>query len=277
MYDVIIIGGGPAGMTAALYLLRAGKRVLLFEGNRMGGTLARLKKIVNFPGSISDDGAEIAARMENQIKTLGAEIIFEFAVGVRKSEDGFVVRTMQEQFFAKTVIYCGGVQRNKPESEKKFKGSGISYCAVCDGGFFRDKVVAVVGDGEAAVRDVNYLLPLCSKVYHVYTTTPADGAVGVKGKVSEFVGDVTLSAIKVGSQLIEVDGAFIAMGGVTEGLIKGLQLKDGLIVADKGRTNIDGFYAIGDCAYGSMRQVVSACYEGALVAEDIVDGGQSRS
>ena len=268
MNDVIIIGGGPAGMSAAIYLARAGKTVTLFEGNKMGGTLAKLKKIVNYPGSFSDDGAQIAARMEEQVRSFGVTIVPEFVSGVYKSKDGFDVLTDTDSFKAKYVIYCGGIVRNKPKAEQKFRGSGVSYCAVCDGNFFRGKTVAVIGDGEAAIRDVKYLLPLCSKVYHIYTTGPAaEGAEGVKGRVKEFLGGMSLTGIAVGDNVIEVDGAFIAMGGSAAELIGGLETKDGFIVNDRGRTNIPNFFVAGDAGEGSMRQVVSACYEGAKVAE----------
>lgn len=266
MTDIIIIGGGPAGMTAAIYAARAGKKVTLFEGNELGGTLARLKKIVNFPGSISENGAEIAERMANQVKSFDVQIIYEFVSGIMKSGDEFTVMTDSDAYQAKYVIYCGGIKRNRPEAELKFKGSGISYCAVCDGNFFKGKTVAVIGDGEEAKKDVRYLLTLCKKVYHVYTTEVADGAEGVKGIVKDFVGDKTLTGIVVGEKTILVDGAFIAMGGTVTELVKGLETKDGYISTRNCKTNIENFFAAGDAIDGSMRQVVSACYEGALAA-----------
>lgn len=267
MTDVIIIGGGPAGMTAAIYAARAGKSVIVFEGNKLGGTLLRLKKIVNYPGSISDNGSEIAAKMAEQVNSFGVKVIGEFVSKVIKTKDGFNVLTESDCFDARYVIYCGGIQRLRPEAEQRFKGSGISYCAVCDGNFFRGKTVAVIGDGEAAARDVKYLLPLCEKVYHIHSGDECvEGAVSVKGVVKEFVGDECLKGITVGDKSIAVDGAFIAMGGLTSELISGLELKDGLIVNSNGKTNIDGFFVAGDASYGSMKQVVSACYEGALAA-----------
>ncbi len=265
--DVIIIGGGPAGMTAAIYLKRAGKNVILFEGNAMGGTLKRLKRIENFPGSVSDNGSEIAARMEAQARSFGTTIVNEFVSKVQKSKDGFNVFTETEMYKAKYVIYAGGIVRNRPEAEKKFRGSGVSYCAVCDGNFFRGKTVAVVGDGEAAFRDIKYLLPICKKVYHIYTVQPMDGVEAVKGNVENFLGEAALNGIVVGGKTIELDGAFIAMGGEVRELIKGLEFKNGLIASDNGKTNIENFFVAGDAAAGSMRQVVSACYDGAKVAE----------
>ena len=262
--DIIIIGGGPAGMTAAIYAARAGKSVILFEGNKLGGTLAKLKKIVNYPGSVSEDGGEIAERMASQVKQFGVKIVNEFVSGIFKSKDGFDVFTDTESYKSKYVIYCGGIKRNKPKAEQKFRGSGISYCAVCDGHFFKGKTVAVIGDGEAALRDVKYLVPLCAKVYHIYTVEPAPDAEGIKGKVEDFLGENSLSGIVVGGKTIPVDGAFIAMGGTAEELIAGLETKDGFIIRHNGKTNIDGFFVAGDAAEGSMRQVVSACYDGAL-------------
>lgn len=275
MYDVIIVGGGPAGLTASIYLKRAGKNVLLFEGNKLGGTLNKLKKIANYPGSVSDDGAEIATRMANQARLLGVEVKSEFVSKVRARDGFFAVMTATESYEAKNVIYCGGIQRKQPETEKKFKGSGISYCAVCDGHFFKDKTVAVIGDGEVAASDVKYLLPLCNKVYHVTTTQAEEGAEQIKGVVSEFVGEGALSGIVVGGKTYQVDGAFIAMGGAANEIIKGLELKDGLIVTDGCKTNISGFFVAGDAGYGSMRQVVSACYEGAKAAQICVESSHN--
>lgn len=264
--DIIIIGGGPAGMTAAIYAARAGKKVILFEGNKLGGTLGRLKKIENYPGSVSSDGAEIASRMKSQVEHFGVNIVYEFVSGVIKSMDGFDVFTDTEAYKCKYVIYCGGMERKRPKAEQKFRGSGISYCAVCDGNFFKGKTVAVIGDGEAAFRDVKYLLPLCSKVYHVYTMEPATDAEGIRGNIEEFLGESYLTGIKVNGKIIPLDGAFIAMGGATSELIKGLYVKNGLIVNDNGKTGVDGFFVAGDASDGSMRQVVSACYEGARAA-----------
>lgn len=264
--DVIIIGGGPAGLTAAVYAARAGKSVIIFEGNKLGGTLAKLKKIVNFPGSISDDGKQIAERMARQALSFGAKVEYEFVRSVHKKIDGFTVYTDTREFSCKYVIYCGGMERSKPKTERKFTGSGVSYCAVCDGNFFKGKTVAVIGDGESAVRDVEYLLPLCKKVYHVYTEKAADGAEPLKGKVDEFLGDAVLTGISVGGMTVAVDGAFIAMGGVATGLVSGLETKDGLIVNSEGRTNIPNFFVAGDAGAGSIRQVVSACFDGARAA-----------
>lgn len=266
MDDIIIIGGGPAGMSAAIYAARAGKRVTLFEGNRLGGTLATLKRIENFPGSISNSGAEIAARMEAQVRSFGVNIVSEFVSGVMKTEGGFEVFTDTGSFGARYVVFCGGIRRKRPAAERKFRGNGISYCAVCDGNFYKGKTVAVIGDGEAAKRDVAYLLPLCKKVYQVCTFSPAEGAEAVLGSVEDFVGDETLKGIVVGGRTIEVDGAFIAMGGAANELISGLKMEDGLVVNDDGRTNVEGFFVAGDAAKGSMRQVVSACFEGARAA-----------
>lgn len=254
-------------MTAAIYAARAGKSVLLFEGNKLGGTVNRLKRIANYPGGVSEKGEELAAKMAEQTLGFGVKVVPEFVNKVTKTKDGFSVMTFEEAYSCRYVIYCGGLTRNKPEAELKFKGSGISYCAVCDGNFFKGKVTAVIGDGEAARRDVEYLLPICKKVYYVHTDgVSVTGAEDVEGKVGEFTGEATLSGIVVGGKRIEVDGAFIAMGGTTDGLIKGIETNNGAIVANGGRTNIEGFFVAGDCIYGSMKQIVSACYDGALAA-----------
>lgn len=265
--DVIIIGGGPAGLTAAIYAARAGKKTLLFEGNRAGGTMCRLKKIANFPGGISENGEELANRMLSQALNFGVTIVPHFVLKVVRAGEGFSVTTGEGAYSGKYVIYCGGIARKSIPAEKQFKGSGVSYCAVCDGNFFAGKTVAVIGDGEAAIGDVKYLLGLCQKVYFVHSYGEnVEGAVDITGSVSEFLGETALTGIKVNGEVIPVDGAFIAMGATCDSLIKGLQLEDGLIVSDGGKTNIEGFFVAGDCIKGSMRQIVSACYEGAKAA-----------
>lgn len=265
--DVIIIGGGPAGLTASIYAARAGKKVLLFEGNRVGGTMAKLKKIANYPGSISENGEELSARMFSQALSFGVTLVPEFVLKIVRSGDGFTVTSGEKTYHAKYVVYCGGIARKSLPAEKQFSGSGVSYCAVCDGAFFKGKDVAVIGDGEAAVFDVKYLLGLCKTVYFIHSYgEKVDGAVDVSGSVEAFVGEGTLSGVKVGGEVIPVEGAFVAMGASADSLIKGLALSDGLIVADGCKTNIDGFFVAGDCIKGSMRQIVSACYEGALAA-----------
>lgn len=265
--DVLIIGGGPAGLTAAIYAARSGKRVILFEGNRVGGTVCGLKKIANYPGGISDKGEELADRMFRQALSFNVKIVPQFALKAVKTSEGFTVTTGENSYSGKYVIYCGGIARKSIPAEKQFRGSGISYCAVCDGNFFKGKTVAVIGNGEAAVSDVKYLLGLCQKVYFVHSYGEAvEGAEDVIGSVSDFVGEGTLSGIVVSGTVIPVDGAFIAMGGAADSIIKGLKLEDGLIVSNEGRTNIDGFFVAGDCIKGSMRQIVSATYDGAKAA-----------
>lgn len=265
--DVMIIGGGPAGLTAAIYAARAGKKVMLFEGNRVGGTMARLRTIANFPGGVSDSGEELAERMASQAKNFGTMIVPEFVLKVIRTGEGFKVTTGEKSYSGKYVIYCGGIARKTVPAEKRFLGSGISYCAVCDGNFFKDKTVAVIGEGEAAKSDVQYLLGLCRKVYYIHSFGEAiEGAEDVIGSVSEFIGEEKLSGVKVGGKVIDVDGAFIALGGAAESLVKGLEVEDGLIVSSGGKTNVENFFVAGDCIKGSMRQVVSACYEGARAA-----------
>lgn len=252
MYDIAIIGGGPAGMTAAIYALRAGKKVAVFEGNLLGGTLNQIKKIENYPGFKSISGKTLAKKMQEQVLSLGAEVIKQFVVKVMPAEEGFDIITYTDFFTAKKVIYCGGNARRTIKAAENFFGSGISYCATCDGYFYKDKVVAVVGSGYTAKEDVDYLLSLCKKVYLIGSLTNTN-AEQINSEVVKILGTNKVEGIQLkNGKTIEIDGLFIALGGVSQDEIFDEEIKGGVFKA-------------GD-ANGEFKQIIWACAEGAKAA-----------
>lgn len=258
MYDIAIIGGGPAGIAAAIYALRAGKKTVLFEGNLLGGTLNQIKKIDNYPGFKSISGKALTKKMSTQLLAFNPEIIKQFVVKVLPSDDGFEVVTNTDIFEAKKVIYCGGERRGTIKAAEKFSGGGISYCATCDGYFYRGKTVAIAGSGYTAREDAEYLLPLCAKVYLIGKNPGLDAALYnnleiINSEVVSVSGNEKLEGIglKNGRELA-VDGLFIALGGAGADDV----------LSDAGQS---GIFKAGDITK-VFRQVVWACGEGARAA-----------
>ena len=167
MYDIIIVGAGTAGLTAALYALRANKKILILEAKSYGGQIINAHKVENYPGIASISGFEFATNLYNQVKNLGAEIKYETVVRVDENRQ---VTTDKATYEAKAVILATGSENRKLrlENEAAFVGKGVSYCATCDGNFYKHKVVAVVGGGNRALEDAVYLADLASKVYLIH-------------------------------------------------------------------------------------------------------------
>ena len=167
MYDLIIIGAGPAGLTAALYALRSNKNVLVLEAKTFGGQIINAHKIENYPGIPCISGVEYATTLYNQVKKFGAEFKFETVIRIRENKE---VITNKNTYKAKAIIIATGAEKRKLgiENESNYVGKGISYCATCDGNFFKEKKVAVVGGGNTALEDALYLADLASKVYIIH-------------------------------------------------------------------------------------------------------------
>lgn len=258
MYDIAIIGGGPAGIAAGIYALRAGKKTVIFEGNFLGGTLNQIKKIDNYPGFKSISGKALTKKMTAQLLGFNPEIIRQFVVKVLPSDDGFEVVTNTEVYEAKKVIFCGGERRGTIKATENFKGSGISFCATCDGYFFRGKTVAIAGSGYTALEDAEYLLPLCAKVYLIgknpgLNAEQYSNLEIINSEIISVSGDEKLDGIGLeNGRNLQIDGLFIAMGGAG--------VDD--ILEDAGESGV--FYA-GDVTK-AFRQVVWACGEGARMA-----------
>lgn len=291
MYDIIVIGGGPAGLTAALYALRADKRVLVLEGTGFGGQIVYTHAVENFPGIRRISGAEFADALLDQVMAAGGDVEFDSVTGI-KDGDVKTVITETTEYTARAVIVATGVKHRLLgiDGESELAGNGISFCAVCDGAFYNGKRVAVVGGGNAAVEDAMYLADIAEKVYIVHRRREfrAEERLVRMMKSRENIEPVLSSTV---SRLLEenglagaevtnsengekrilvIDGLFVAVGqipqnGIFEGLLK--LDKDGYISAGEDcRTNVRGIFAAGDCRTKAVRQLTTAAADGASAA-----------
>ena len=292
IYDVIVIGGGPAGFGAALYTARAGLSTLVFEKQGVGGQMMLTFIIDNYPGF--NDGVEgfiLSENMKKGAERFGAKTVYKDVVSVDFSKEIKEINTKKEMFFAKAVIVASGANPKKLGliSEEKFLNRGVHYCAHCDGRFYKDKTVAVIGGGNSAASDALYLSKLCKKVYLIHRRDslratkiyhePLKTTQNVEflwnSTVEEFIGENKLSAIKVKNLIadeiseLELDGVFVSIGRSpnTEFLEDALELQNGFIVADETtKTNIKGVFAAGDVRTKALRQVITAAADGAVAA-----------
>lgn len=292
MRKCIIIGAGPAGMNAALYLKRAGIDVVLIEKEVPGGEMLKTNKIENYLGFESIDGGELALKMSKQIKDLGIKIIKDRVLKVIKN-DKFIVEMENEKLEADYVIVATGRTPRKLglRGEDVLTGRGISYCAICDGAFYRGKEVAVIGGGDAALTEALYLADLCAKVYVVVRRDLRASEVlqnRVKSKeniivlknvnVSKLDFDERLSSIILDDgKTLPVSGMFIAIGGMPQlNFLDDLDvmMKNGYIVTnDKMESSVKGLYAAGDVRYKDYYQIVTAVSDGAVAALSIKEEG----
>ncbi len=288
-YDLIIIGGGPAGLTAAIYAARYKIDFVVLSAEE-GGLAATAHKICNFPSHKEISGMELMQRIKQQVEDLGGVILDENATGVKEEGAGFVVTTGKNvAHTSKKLIIATGTKRKKLNipGEKEFYGRGVSYCATCDAGFFRDKVVAVIGGSDAALTAALLLSEFAKEVFIIYRKEKffrGDRmwieAVEKNNKiktmfsetVEEIKGDKFVSQIVLGSgKSLGIDGVFIEIGSEPSSLIfKNLNLKlneKGYIVTDKTqKTNHKGVYAAGDITDNALKQIVTAAGEGAVAA-----------
>ena len=291
MKDVIIIGAGPAGLTAGLYAARAGLKTLVLAGAELGGQLLLTEKIENFPGFPAASGVDLIETIKKQAMEAGAGILQEKAIAVDLSEKPFKVQTENQFYEARTLILATGAKARwlGVKGEDKFKGKGISVCATCDGFFYRGKKVAVIGGGASAVYEALLLMKMAREVIIICRENHLTGdetliqrlqanpsvQVIFNAEVAEFVGDKKLEKIKMvknkQEQEILVDGAFVAIGSDPDsGLVQGqLRLdKKGLIKTNKqtGATSIKGVFAAGDVQQSGTRQAILAAASGCLAA-----------
>lgn len=298
LYDVIIIGEGVAGMTAGIYAARAGAKVLILEKNAVGGQTSLTYEVANYPGFQNISGIELVMTMQKQVHALGVEVRY---ARVESIEDGAVktVRTKDRVYRAKALIVCLGASPKKLglATEDTYGGKGVSYCAVCDGAFFRNKPVAVVGGGNTAIEDANYLAKLASKVYvlvrkdklkaqqilvDALNKNIAQGKVEVlyNTEVTEICGSGKVEHLKLNNNQIaqaselEVAGLFVAIGRSPDTeLVSNLVDRDEsgyIIVNSEKQTSAQGIFAGGDCTNTVLRQIVTACADGAICATSAV-------
>lgn len=289
MYDIIIIGGGPAGLTAALYARRANKTVLVIEKNVFGGQITFSPKVENIPGFISLTGNEFAEKMVDQVIEQGGEFEPAEATEIKDGEVKTVI-TDSGEFQAKTVIIATGAKHRLLglAGEDNFVGNGISFCAVCDGAFYKDKTVAVVGGGNSALQETILLSDLCKKVYVVQNLDFLTGEKKLADEVyskqnvevitgtvlTGYIGTEDLTGIAVKNNNGEekellVDGVFMAIGLVpqNESFRNVLPLDNrGYVDTDEKLTVGNGIFVAGDCRNKNVRQVTTACSDGAVAA-----------
>ncbi len=287
-YDAIIIGSGPAGLTAALYLGRAGQKCVILEKEFPGGYTAKIAEIENYPGYESISGFDLTAVMQKQTENFGGEIVFPVEVVEMDLKSEIKrVQTRDETYEAYVVIIAVGVARKKLKvpGAKEFLGKGVSYCATCDGNFFKGRKVAVVGADNEAADEALYLADLAEKVTfvpHKQLEIVESVMARIKAKpniellpvspVKEIVGDELVTGLKItrdgSDEVIPLEGVFIAMGSTP---ISDLIVRSGGMTDDRGclltdrnqKMNLDGVFAAGDCTCGGM-QIVTAAGEGAI-------------
>lgn len=293
MYDIIVVGAGPAGLTAAIYARRADKSVLVLERGTFGGQMTFSPKIENYPGYCQISGNELAEKMVEQALNLGAEIDMQEVMGIRRSESGiFTVSCVDTDFMAHTVIIATGSKHRLLgiEREDDFIGDGISFCAVCDGAFYLNKTVAVIGGGNSALQEAIMLSDGCRKVYIVQNLDFLTGEEKLAAilrerenvefifghTVDEILGVDTFDGIVIkdtrsGEKIrLDLDGMFVAIGQVPENeqYRNLVALSDrGYIVSDENcMTETEGLFVAGDCRTKNIRQISTACADGATAA-----------
>lgn len=294
MYDIIIVGGGPAGLTAAVYALRAGKNVVVIEKNGFGGQIAYSPKVENIPGTLQISGSQFAEQLVDQAMNLGADVELETVTEVRKDGDIFHVSTEEGSTFeGRTVILAVGVKHRMLglEGEQELVGNGLSFCAVCDGAFYTGQEVAMIGGGNSALQEALLLSEVCKKVTVVQNLADFTGEKKLAEALLEkenvtalfstvvtgyIVKDGALSGLQLrntetgAETAITVDGAFLAVGLVpeNEGFSHLAQLNDWGYF-DSGEdccTATPGVFVAGDCRSKRIRQVVTASADGAVAA-----------
>lgn len=295
---IAIIGGGPAGLAAGIYAARGGARVTLFEELFPGGQIVKTHKVENYPGMTGGpDGYALAAALEKHAAEFELPVVYGSVADLRLTEGEKTFTVNGEEYAADAVILCMGTSPRKlgHPDEDRFVGAGISYCATCDGNFFRGKEVAIVGGGDTAVADALYLSAICSKVYLIHRRDQFRAAATLVDRVKqaenvELVLDSTVVGLSGEDQLtgvtvenkfthetreLPVGGLFVAVGILprTELVKEQVALDEGgFIVTDKFmQTDIPGVFAAGDIRNTPLRQVVTACADGAIAATKAVE------
>ena len=290
MYDIGIIGGGTAGMTAAIYGQRVGKRTVIIEGTNFGGQITSSTNVENYPGIASVSGSEFSMNLLDQAMKLGAETIVDQVSAVTKEEGMFVLETSEKAYPCRSVILATGVTHRHLgiEKEEKLVGAGVSYCATCDGAFFRGRDVAVIGGGNTALQDAEFLSNYCRKVYLVHRRDEFRGEKSLVKRLEEkenveFVLSATVKDILGESMVeglilhnkkteedfqIEVSGVFVAIGHIPQNdRFKALvELDEGGFIEAKEDclTSCPGVFAAGDCRTKEVRQLTTAAADGAV-------------
>lgn len=292
IYDIGIIGGGTAGMTAAIYGQRAGKQTIIIEGSTFGGQITSSPNVENYPGIASVSGSEFSMNLLDQATKLGAETVMEQVTGIRDEGKEKIIETTGKEYSCRSIILATGVTHRHlgVPGEERLTGAGVSYCATCDGMFFRGRDVAVVGGGSTALQDAEFLSNYCSKVYLIHRRDEFRGEDSIvkrlEGKenvefvlsttVKEIIGDTAVEGLilndkKTGKEsTLNVSGVFLAVGQIpkNEAFADTVKL-DGsgfILAAEDCVTSHPGIFAAGDCRTKEVRQLTTAAADGAVAA-----------
>ena len=298
MYDIIVVGAGPAGLTAALYARRAEKSVLVIEKSTFGGQITHSPRVENYPGFLEMSGNEFADKLIEQVIAQGAEIELEEVTGIEGEAGNYTVKCGPKSYTAKTVIIATGSKHRHLgiDREEDFVGEGISYCAVCDGAFYKGKSVAVIGGGNSALVDAVLLSESCTKVYVVQnlgfltgesrlvkTLEKRDNVEFIYNSVvRRILGGKSFEGIEIedteknGLTTLNVDGIFVAIGQVPENepfapnvKLNGygyIEAGESCIPTAEGGFDTSGIFTAGDCRTKTVRQVTTATADGAVSA-----------
>lgn len=297
MYDVLIVGAGTAGMTAGIYVQRAGKKALVLDEKGYGGQIVNTATVENYPGFVNISGTEFTERIHEQAVELGVDFKVEKVKNAKKKGEVFVVSTGDSQYEVKSVIIATGVKNRELgiPGEEKFKGSGVSFCATCDGNFFKGRDIAIIGGGNTALEDAEVMSGIANKVYLVHRREEFRGdkltvkRLSVKDNVEfvlnskpvEITGGFAVDGLKVentedGSQkTLKVDGIFVAVGQTPDNkAFEGLVKLDSAGYVDAGEdclTSAEGIFVAGDCRTKKVRQLTTAASDGSVAAAGAVE------
>ncbi|MFR8087118.1 MAG: thioredoxin-disulfide reductase [Lachnospirales bacterium] len=293
-YDVLIIGGGPAGLAAAIYASRAGLSYALIEQGFPGGQVLNTAEVDNYPGFPEISGMDLGMKWMEHAQKLGMQQIMEEVTDLEVGEEWKTVRTFGGEYVTKNILFCTGAAPKTlgVPGEERLRGKGVSYCATCDGAFFRHQKTAVIGGGDTAVSDALYLSALCQDVYLIHRRDQLRAAESLQKKVAEkdnihilwnsqvreIQGEERVSALLVDTAgqetRLDVNGVFVAVGiQPNSSLLKGKVDTDSagyILTNDHMETSIRGVYAAGDVRKKFLRQIITAAADGAIAIESIV-------
>lgn len=288
MNDIIIIGAGPAGMTSAIYAKRAGYNPLVLEKNTYGGQIINSSEVANYPGIKKIDGYTFATKIYEQLKELEIAIKHEEVINIKKNDKTINVITNKNEYECKSVIIATGLTKRKLniENEEKLIGKGISYCATCDGAFFKENDVAVVGGGNTALEDAIFLSNYCKHVYLINRTEnfkaekslldsfkqKNNTEIITSANIKKLVGKEKLEKIELDNgKILNISGLFIAIGQIPNCNFDIVEKENGFIKSNEEcTTNIPGIFVAGDIRNKSVRQIVTSVSDGAVAAINAV-------
>ncbi|MBR9704306.1 FAD-dependent oxidoreductase [Candidatus Pacearchaeota archaeon] len=288
-YDVLIIGGGPGGLSAAVYCARYGLKTAVVT-RTMGGTASVAHMICNFPTYVEIKGYDMMKKFTDQVTELGVKVIYDCCESINQIKNGFKIKLTngEKELSCKKLIYAAGTDRMKlnVKGEKEFFGKGVSYCATCDGPFYKDKKVIIVGGGDAALTSAIQLADIAKEVYIIHRRDEYRAVHAwikainkikkikqlLSDQVTEIIGDKTVTGVKLKSgKELKLDGVFIEIGSKPEiSLLKDLKVKlgdKGYVITDNlQKTNISGFFVAGDVIDFPLKQITTAVSQGSVAA-----------